>query len=147
MVRWLRNWVLPIVGGAAIIFVGLAVFTGVLITHNSCTDDVLGEEVSPDGKNVAVVMERNCGTTTPYVYHVNLRSNAHRFSRDWSGTVTEGEVFGVARVGVRAEWIGNDQLQVSCKQVREVLDRPASWQHVRILYSDGFSTVPPSNGK
>lgn len=147
MGKWLRDWVLPIVGGTLIILVGLVVFAGVLITRNMCGDDVLSEEVSPDGRNVAVVMERSCGATTPYIYHVNLRSKAHRFSREWGGTVTEGQVFSVARVGVRAEWIGNDQLQIVCGQAREVRNRPASWQGIRILYSDGVSTVPANDGK
>lgn len=147
MIGWVREWVLPLIGGTLLVFIGIAVFTGLLITRNLCADDVVSEQASPDGNTVAVVMERSCGATTPFVFHVNLRAATHKFSRHWSGTITDGQVFGVPRVAVRADWIGNDQLQVTCKDVSRVRNRTASWQHVRILYSDGLSTVPTNKGK
>jgi hypothetical protein len=147
MIAWVREWVFPLMAGVLIVLLGIAALTAVLISRNSCVDEVISEEPSPGGHNIAVVMQRSCGTTTPVVYHVNLRSMTHKFSRHWSGTITDGEVFRVARVAARADWLGDDQLQVTCKDLSHARKKSSSWQQVRIVYSDGSSANPAASDR
>jgi len=39
----------------------------------SCSNDVLQKVTSPDRKHVMLVVERNCGATTDYAMHVQIR--------------------------------------------------------------------------
>jgi hypothetical protein len=53
-----------------------------------CGEEILQEQRSPDGRYVAVSMERNCGATTDYVQHINLRAADPKFSSDFfDGTI------------------------------------------------------------
>jgi hypothetical protein len=60
----------------------------------SCGEELRQEKQSPDGRYLAVSMERNCGATTRYVEHINLRAASGSFSSDFlAGTISESEVF------------------------------------------------------
>jgi hypothetical protein len=58
-----------------------------------CGEERLLEKTSPDKRYVATVFRRNCGATTDFVLHVNLRPQRASFRVDGSGTITEGCVF------------------------------------------------------
>jgi hypothetical protein len=63
-----------------------------------CGEELILEKTSPDGHYVAVLMSRNCGATTPYVAHINLRRATAKFHSDFfSGTVKDGEVYGTSK--------------------------------------------------
>ena len=147
MIAWLRDFILPVLAGTLVVLAGIAIFAGLVFTRNACSDDVVSEQVSPDGSKVVVEMEGNCGATSPYAYRLSLRYATHNFPKSWVGRITDGEVFTVPRVYVRADWIGNDQLQITCKDASRVRVRPASWQGFHLLYSDGVSSIPASGGK
>lgn len=60
-----------------------------------CGEDLVTEKASPDGRYVASLMSRNCGATTKYVAHINLRLAGSRFHANFfDGTIKEGEVWG-----------------------------------------------------
>ena len=50
--------------------------------HPICGEDLILEKASQDGRYVAVLMSRNCGATTPYVAHINLRLASSQFKPD-----------------------------------------------------------------
>ena len=77
-----------------------------------CGGELIEEQRSPDGHYVAALMERNCGATTRYVEHINLRRADRNFpSGFFDGTVKDGEIFTLENRngGGRAlqfEWVG-----------------------------------------
>jgi hypothetical protein len=55
----------------------LAAFCALLAVSGClCSDEVVLEKVSPDGRHVATVIRRDCGATTSYATHL-------RISRRW----------------------------------------------------------------
>jgi hypothetical protein len=58
------------------------------LTSSACTrlacgrDIVKSEEVSPDGRFVAGVLERNCGATTPYGDYAAIRARGDSWTSD-----------------------------------------------------------------
>ena len=69
-----------------------------------CGEEMGIEKTSPDGLYVAQVMVRNCGATTQYVGHINLRPATSKFHSDfWSGAIHQGEVFTSAEYSGRGD--------------------------------------------
>jgi len=105
-----------------------------------CGEETKQELRSPDGRYVAVWMERNCGATTLYFEHVNLRRAARNFWSDFfDGTVKEGEVFGFEQRGadsnLRITWSGNRTLKIE-NACDERTWKLAAWHDVSITYTD-----------
>jgi hypothetical protein len=105
-----------------------------------CGEETIRELPSPDGHYIAVALERNCGATTSYVDHVNVRSANRKLSPDFfDGTIKDGEVFTFDR-GDRADspcfyWSDNRTLKIenSCDERTSKSD---SWRDVKIDYTD-----------
>ena len=94
----------------------------------SISDTILSETVSPDGKNVATVFERDCGATTDFSRILVLRKSGTRFNPDRS------RVFVVAgRPRVEANWSETSKLTVRCK-TNKIFKSDEKWQNVRIEY-------------
>jgi hypothetical protein len=91
---------------------GLAGFAFLVITiaivgfNPMCGEEMGTEKTSPDGLYVAQFMTRNCGATTRYVSHINLRPTRSKFHSDfWSGAISDGEIFTSSEVSdVRFCW-------------------------------------------
>lgn len=65
-----------------------------------CGEELIMEKTSPDGRYVAALMRRNCGATTPYVAHINLRlANSQFHAEFFNGTITEAEVWRSSKYG------------------------------------------------
>jgi hypothetical protein len=79
----------------AFAFLLITIAVGGFLHFNPLCEEELGiEKTSPDGLYVAQFMTRNCGATTPYVGHINLRSATSKFSRNFlDGVITDGEVY------------------------------------------------------
>ncbi|MGH8454337.1 MAG: DUF5412 family protein [Nevskiales bacterium] len=85
-----------LVGLGLVLFVGLYIFMYHFFASGGlslCGEELISESVSPDGKYVAAVYIRNCGATTGYVTHVNVRRHDEEFSADSSGVIRQGGVF------------------------------------------------------
>src|SRR5437867_1407903 len=66
----------------------------VLHFDRMCGEGLISEQTSPDNQYVAALMRRNCGATTRYVFHINLRrarSKYHPTSLDV--VFIDGEVY------------------------------------------------------
>lgn len=106
-----------------------------------CSDRVVGETSSPNGKWMATVMERRCGTDAPFFTHVNLRPAAEELSRGFfSGSSTQGEIFLIeqdaAGAGVTLSWAAPDTLSIRCSRCTAALvkQRNDRWGNVVIRY-------------
>jgi hypothetical protein len=103
-----------------------------------CGEDVISEETSPDGQYVAVLFERNCGATMPYVGHINLRLATTKFNTEFfNGTITSGEVFSVARRHegrVRFGWSGPRHFEIESPESEQNYHHQSDWRDVRIEY-------------
>lgn len=104
-----------------------------------CSEDKLAEAASPRGRYVAVTFVRNCGATSTYFYHVNIRESSKQFSPELSGTVTEGEVFGASNTKVDIMWENEETLIIDCPDcfVNQRIQLKSSLGDVKILYRPG----------
>lgn len=96
-----------------------------------CGNDILQEVVSPDGKFVATVFERNCGATTPYLRIVNLRLANTPFdaeaSDDWIFKIN-------GQPKVQISWSDIDNLSISYTGSGETPTLIYSWKQVKVNY-------------
>lgn len=104
----------------------------------SCGEEVKEEQRSPNGRYVAVLMERNCGAATRYVEHINLRQIDGKFTSSFfSGTISDGEVFTVEQRNgggsVEFEWVGKG-LKIHYPSDENVFKKRTDWNDVDIAY-------------
>ena len=123
----------------AVIVPILAVFwIGSRILGSTCGEQVVSEETSPDGRYVAVWMRRNCGTTTAYADHINMRMANQKFeTSSWDGTIKKDEVFILDTAYghlTRFQWEGSRKLIVEYVSSADNLPRKNSWKDVSIDY-------------
>lgn len=86
------------------------------IGNMRCGEEVLAQQASPDNEYIAVLMLSDCGATSSFGTHVNLRRNEKEFKKESNGLIREGEVLDVmGRFPVRMEWINNKKLKITCE--------------------------------
>jgi hypothetical protein len=102
-----------------------------------CGEERIEEHGSPDGRYVAALMERNCGATTRYVQHINLKRAGRKFSSGFfDGTIKDGEIFTLEnRNGgsVEFEWVGKT-LKIHYPADDGVFKKQTAWNDVGIAY-------------
>lgn len=65
-----------------------------LHTHPRCSEQVLSQAPSPDGRWLATVMSRRCGDEAPFFVHINMRAAGSPLRLGYfSGRAEEGEIF------------------------------------------------------
>jgi hypothetical protein len=109
-----------------------------------CDEDLVSESTSPGNQTVAKVFIRNCGATTGYLTHVNLKSTWSYFNTAWVGTISQGEVFGNGcERDVRLVWIDESNLEITyvrCPTIEGEEHLPYSkhgeWNGVTITYQE-----------
>jgi hypothetical protein len=99
--------------GFVLLVVTIAV-VGVLHFDPLCGEELGVEKTSPDGLYVAQFMIRNCGATTSYVGHINLRESSSAFHPDFLGdTISDGQVFSSSKYsGTRFCWSKPHKLSI-----------------------------------
>jgi hypothetical protein len=96
-----------------------------------CVDSVKTEVVSPDGRYVATIFERNCGATTDYSTHVALRRADEPF--DPSDRARVLTVAGRAVIDV--EWTAAAALSLSASlPPAKTFGKLSAWRDVQISY-------------
>jgi hypothetical protein len=98
---------------------------------SSCEDTIKSSSKSPGGKYIAAVYERNCGATTDFVTHVNLRMSSANFK---GGKNVVFVAKGKHQVSV--EWENDGTLRVQCADCSEsqIYAREKSWKNILITY-------------
>ena len=105
-----------------------------------CIEENKGELYSPNDKYLARIYERNCGATTGFVTHVNLRSLWDYFNTEWPGTITQGLVFSICcNTEVKLLWRNDSHLEIqyrSCKRPDEShrIFKNEAWNNITISY-------------
>lgn len=99
------------------ILAALSVFY--LHTHPRCSEQLLFEKPSPDGRLIAAVLRRRCGEESPLFVHVNLRSTASPLDFGFfSGRADDGEVFTAEQDSfensLEVDWLSAAQLRIRC---------------------------------
>jgi hypothetical protein len=120
-----------IVGLICVLGVGVLVYRYILSVtlFPGCSNDVLSERVSPDGKYLATVFERNCGATTPYYRVVSLRRHGKRFD----GNDEKAWVFEVKnQPAVALAWESQQQLNIVYSPGGDIRMDLARWENVQI---------------
>jgi hypothetical protein len=104
---------------------------------SECSEAMLKESTSPDGKYIANLFQRNCGATTSFTYHVNLRNSSEKISYDWHGRATNGEIFLISNHSLSLTWKDEKTLVIMCDNC-SANDKPAiykeAWENVNISY-------------
>jgi hypothetical protein len=104
-----------------------------------CGERQLTQSESPDGKYIATFFERDCGATSGYVRHVNLKERGSWVLPSLEGYQEEGQVFVGDGRKVDLIWNGNKALLIKCEECsadsRVYLQ--SSWRDVSISYQPG----------
>lgn len=80
---------------------------------SSCGESIEHEVLSPDNKYMATVYLRNCGATTDYVTHINIRNTNAVDKPDNQGVITAGEVFTIpGKQNIMATWKDSANLEI-----------------------------------
>ena len=110
------------------------VLAGTYVVHSNplCGEETIIEKTSPDGRYGAVLMSRNCGATTRYVAHINLRPASSRFRPNFfDGTIHEGEIWGSSKYsGERFCWSSLRQIEIGYPA--DAASRPKTWRDVTV---------------
>src|SRR5207245_2636366 len=78
----------------------------------ACSEAVQTTVPSPDKRYVAVLFEENCGATSPFSYHVNLRETTHTFNVGERAIIQDGMVFDCTHIEdqITMTWKGPKRL-------------------------------------
>lgn len=113
-----------------------------LITADTCGEKLLLERSSVSKQNTASVFRRNCGGTTRYSTHVNLRPASKQFLKDEYGAIKDGQVFHYEGVGdIAVQWLDDSTLQISCNdcETKKTRLQQSDWNGIRILHKAASS--------
>jgi hypothetical protein len=112
----MRRSMIVVVGLAALACAAvLTIYLNPLRSFSLCREQTIMEKTSPDGRYVAVLMQRNCGAIEGLSAHINLRlASSPPFPKHlFGGTVNDGEVFDTARdKGDRFCWSSPNRLEI-----------------------------------
>jgi hypothetical protein len=105
-------WSLIVVGVLTAMGAGYLLLTSTFDLVGDCGEEVIRSVPSPDGRFVATVYRRNCGATSDFATHVNLRRNSGAVKRD-GGVVHEGEVLTLGGTRkVKVTWLDSRRLSL-----------------------------------
>ena len=97
-----------------------------------CSNDILIEAVSPNGKYVATLFERNCGPTTSYVRIISIRKNKEVFDGDKDASY----VFIMSkRHDIKIYWQDSEDLIISRPAISDYIFKELKeWDGIQIAY-------------
>lgn len=99
-----------------------------------CGEEIEKEISSPDGKYTATLFERNCGATTSFIPHINLRESNKKFKEDNLNRVEEGYIKTPGTIeNLTINWENNKTLKIKCPTCDSF--KSANWNDVNIIYS------------
>lgn len=121
---------LIIAGGVFILML-----TSVGIFRFTCSETILAEKTSETKRYVATLFERNCGATTSFVYHVNLREKFYKYKVNDSGTVTDGSIF-IMQKGKPKEILWQDENRLIIKLQQKKIDGQLDYPKDHVIQMD-----------
>jgi hypothetical protein len=119
-----RKMILGSFAFAAVMLLMLAALSVFYVhTHPHCTEQVISQIPSPDGRVVAAVIQQRCGEESPFFVHVNLRAAGSPLRLGFfSGRAEDGQVF-IAEQDTpetlpEIAWLSAGELRVRCPGCR-----------------------------
>jgi hypothetical protein len=104
-----------------------------MITEN-CSNWIVSEIPSPDGKIKAVIFQRDCGIDTAVSTHVSLLPFSETLrNRKGNLFIAEGNA---RRVGLSVVWKGPVAIDLCYKTRREILRKASRLMGVTVTYSN-----------
>jgi hypothetical protein len=139
---------------AAMMLVMFAVFSTVYLHLNPrCSEEIVAQSLSPDGRFAAAIMERRCGESVQIVTHVNLRPVETPVRMGYfTGRAKDGQVFAVELTAAEAapdlRWTANTELTIACEGCGNPApsQTDAAWGAVRIRYPEDKTFAPRRHG-
>jgi hypothetical protein len=110
-----------------------------------CSEAVQATVPSPDKRYVAVLFEQNCGATSAFSYHVNLRETTHTFNVGGRAIIQDGMVFDCTHIEdlITMTWKGPKWLLIKYPR-GDVFREAKSWRDVTIIYRPYGKKVDPN---
>jgi hypothetical protein len=102
---------------------------------STCSESITQRLPSPNGNIVATLFERNCGATTGFVTHINLRLSTHADRPDNHGVVSVGQVLiANGQPQIRMEWEGDNTVVVRMRKqdVPDLVSHQEHWESVLV---------------
>ena len=132
--------------GAGVLILAV-LYAGMVLTPWSigmCGEEDAGEAYSPDGRYLAKVFIRDCGATTGWLTHVNLRRRWSYFNTTWAGTIPEGQVFSNdCWSKVNLVWKDSSNLEIQYEKCPPRSDgrdpafrKDGTWKAINITYRE-----------
>jgi hypothetical protein len=106
-----------------------------------CSEAVVSESASPDGRWAAAIMERRCGEESPLYMHVNLRAAGDPILQAYYSRRSEaGQVFVIEEDtrdrNLAIEWSSPREITMRCPWCRSALvqKREEHWGPIAVHY-------------
>lgn len=125
---------------ALILFISVGIFLFIRSLPELCSNNVITEVISPDGKMKAVTFQRDCGATTDFSTHVIIIPAGSTFDKDGSSIFVADTNKGKAPAGqnggpeVRTRWLSTDKLQIEYHKLSGVHRSETKSNGASILY-------------
>lgn len=108
-------------------------FFPVACDSSLCSNQILDEMTSPDGKYIASFFERDCGATTPYVRVVSLRLSKEKLKpenfNDWVFTIH-------GQPEVKISWKNSKMLNISFSGTGDKPTQRNKWQEIEVSFQN-----------
>ena len=96
-----------------------------------CGNEIKDEVISPTGKYIAIIFERNCGATTPYISIVSLRFSDMKFDpEDKNNWIFEIK----GQSAIEVDWVAINKLKISFTGTGASPNKNEKWKNVVISY-------------
>jgi hypothetical protein len=119
--------------GIAALRIGLSNPSSLML--QGCGETTRRSIPSPGNQRVAALLERNCGATTDYVTHVNLRDARQKFLVAQDGTIRDGCVLILSgRVPVQVTWTDSRHLTLTYSEAEPAFLKERSWRDIAISH-------------
>jgi hypothetical protein len=93
-----------------------------------CGNDIVKKYPSPDGKNVALLVDKNCGAPSPFVSHLYLSHDERIRDKDLIYSA-EGDTR-----DIYVYWTGNDNMNVVFKEQQKIYYQVVQFGNISIKY-------------
>jgi hypothetical protein len=109
---------------------------------SSCNEAVEKQVASPGGEYLATLFERNCGATTGYVTHINLRLASDADRPDTHGVINDGQVLVAnGQMPIEIRWIDGTNLviNVRAEDRHKIVSVRETWKTAKIKVEEQTS--------
>ena len=108
---------------------------------NPCQNEIISQVQSPDGRQKAIVFQRDCGATTGFSTQVSILGNSESLPNASGNAFTADADHGKAVSGpnggpiVLVRWLSNSEIEISYDSKARVFLKESSANSVKIRYS------------